>query len=110
MQQAVERPGCKFDMGRQPRVDGMGDLVQVVADATQLGKDGWVEPMDGRCRDLKLASEDQVFAVGRQLQIESERLRRQTGMIVIRYAHVDLSAARQSRLPVWSLHRTPHQG
>jgi hypothetical protein len=53
LQHRIERLRCELYMRRQVRIDGMRDLVHVIANPAQLGEEGGLHPMerDGRRRE-----------------------------------------------------------
>ncbi len=90
-QQVIHGPCCEFDMGRQPRIDGMCNLVDVVSDAPQLGEQRRIDPVEGRGCDLHLPLEDKPLAVGSDLQTRAHRFDLKACVRFIRHADVDLA-------------------
>lgn len=72
MQKVVERAGRHPEMRRQPAVEGVGHLVEVVADAPQFGEQRGIDPVDGRLGyfDRDATAQNSSLAIGSDLETE----------------------------------------
>lgn len=109
MQKVVHRAGRHTKMRRQPDVECMCDLIEVVADAPQFGEQGRVDPVDGGLGDFDgdAAAQDATLAIGGDLESELQGGDRQPLVIRVAHADVDLTVAALRISRRYSRHVTP---
>lgn len=93
----------------QSGVDGVGHLIEVVADPPQLCEQRRVHPVERRLRDLDLAPQENDFAVDGELEVGLARFCRETRVVTVRHADVDLPVTLLRRVRVGAGHVSPHQ-
>ena len=109
MQKVVERAGRHPEMRRQPAVEGVGHLVEVVANPPQFGEQRGVHPVDGRLGDFDgdAAAQNSSLAVGCDLETELYGGDRQPLVVRVAYADIDLTVAALRISRRYSRHVTP---
>ena len=95
MQKVVERARCHAEMWRQPAVECMRYLIEVVADAPQFREQRGVDPVDGGLSDFDgdAAAQDAPLAISGDLESELQGGDRQPLVIRVAHADVDLTVA-----------------
>lgn len=109
LQEIVQGPRGHAEMRRQPAVEGMRDLVEVVADAPQLDEQRGVDRMTDRLHDFDASprAHDEPLAIGGERQTDLGRGHRQSRVIVVRHADIDLAVASLRTSRRCLRHRTP---
>jgi len=109
LQKVVHRAGRHAKMRRQPAVECMCHLIEVVADAPQFREQRRVDTVD-RCLgdfDGDAAAQDAPLAIGRDLESELQGGDRQPLVIRVAHADVDLTVAALRISRRYSRHVTP---
>lgn len=109
MQKVVQGLRGISRMGWQTCVDGVGNLIEVVADPPQLCEQRRVDPVDGDLRDFDFAFEDHALTESCKLEFGAARIRKQARVRLIRNAEVDLPLTLLRRVRVGAGHVSPHQ-
>lgn len=63
MQKVVERARRHAEMRRQPAIERMGHLIEVVADAPQFGEQRGIESLHDQSRGFRLATQESHLAI-----------------------------------------------
>lgn len=112
LQEIVQGPRRHAEMRRQSAVEGVRDLVEVVADAPQLDEQHGVDRMTDRLHDFDASpwANDEPLAIGGERQTDLRRGHGQSRVIVVRHADVDLAVASLRTSRRCLRHRTPLKG
>lgn len=95
LQQVVHRSRGHAEMRRQTAVESMGDLVEIIADAPQLGEQCGIHAMKDGLGYLErsLGAQDQYLAIGGEREADLRRSDREACVILVRHADIDLAVA-----------------
>lgn len=109
LQEIAQGPRRHAEMRRQSAVEGVGDLVEVVADPPQLDEQHGVDRMTDRLHDFDASpwAYDEPLAIGSERQTDLRRGHHQSRVIVVRHADVDLAVASLRTSRRCLRHRTP---
>lgn len=109
LQEIVQGPCRHAEMRRQPAVEGVGDLVEVVADAPQLDEQHGVDRVTDRLHDFDASprAHDERLAISGERETDLRRGHGQSRVILIRHADVDLAVASLRTSRRCLRHRTP---
>ena len=111
LQKVERRAPCELDIGRQVAVECVGDLVGVVADASQLCKVcGVHRPVSGCRNSLDFALRHQTLAQTRHGQTRFARVDGTPKVLVRREPNENLLGARVAVVGRSPGHRMTHQG
>lgn len=112
MQKVVERARGHAEMRWQPAVEGVGHLIEVVADPPQLREQGGIQAMENGFGHLDLDpfGEETPLAVGGDLESELYGGERQPLVVGVAHADVDLTVATLRVSRRYSRHVTPLKG
>lgn len=109
MQKVVHRAGRHAEMRRQPAVECVGHLIEVVADPPQFREQRGIQAMKNGLGHLDLDpfGEETSLAVGGDLESELQGGDRQPLVIRVAHADVDLTVATLRVSRRYSRHVTP---